>query len=843
MRSNICTVLGLAAAGSVLACGSTAKLVEPSARSGAAIASPPTSASESGTETYFADEPVRLTSPEVFSRAGEAYFSPDATWIIFQAVPVGEESEPVRYAMFVAPLRRDARGTVIGIGRPVRLSAPGSANTCGWFHPALPGVVLYGSTIDEPAELGAADYSRAESRYSWEFPGEMEIVTQTVREIVEDRVRNPQLRRELLARPDVGSPTPMWTRAGYDAEGSWSPDGRLVLYTHVDPATDDADIFVFDVASGRSVPLVVAPGYDGGPFFSPDGKRICYRSDRRGDDLLQLFVADLSFDAHGTPTGIERETQLTDDGQVNWAPFWHPSGDWLVYASSRAGHHNYEVFAVPSRLNTAGSVPEPARITHAPGFDGLPVFSRDGSLMMWTGQRGGPGAAGERSSQLYVAPVRPGSPGGLRLGRPPASDDALGAPIADALADATPAERRYHEHVTILASDWLAGRFPGTDQIAVAESYIRDWFVRTGLEPAFVAADGRRSFFQPFPFALHGSNATIEARNVGGVLRGRGALADRWIVVGAHHDHLGRGEHGSMSGAGEIHEGADDNASGTAAVLAVAEILAERYTTLEPDADARSVLFVTFSAEELGLNGSRHLVRNPPVDLDRCDLMLNYDMIGRITGGRVSVSGLGSGAGLETILESAIEASPLRAVRPGGLSSRSDHASFYDAGVPVVFMTIDPFHTDYHTPADESWKLNSRGAVLASELGADVVHAVAVHPDPIAFQEVKAYDRGPSITMGGIKVRFGIMPGNYNDTEPGVLVQRVSPGGSADAGGVLAGDRLMAWDGEPITTVSRWMELMAENVPGQVVTVTVRRNGEEVHLRVPLQAARQRRSD
>src|SRR5204863_4783088 len=131
-----------------------------------------------------------------------------------------------------------------------------------------------------------------------------------------------------------------------------------------------------------------ADGYDGGPFFSPDNKRICYRSDRRGDDLLQLFVADLDFDKDGVPVGSKREQALTDNPHVNWAPFWHPSGQFIVYGTSELGHTNYEVFAVevpgsddvpvyPDRLRRR-------RITHADGADILPVFSDDGRYMMWT---------------------------------------------------------------------------------------------------------------------------------------------------------------------------------------------------------------------------------------------------------------------------------------------------------------------------------------------------------------------------------------------------------------------------------------------------------------------------
>jgi len=771
---------------------------------------------------------TQLTSPRVYKRAGEAYFSPDGRWIIFQAEEVDASDEPPRYAMYVAPLEFGAEGSVTGLGDPIRLSGSGAATTCGWFHPTLPGVVLYGSTITAPASAQAAGYSRGTSRYTWDFPTEMEIVTQTVPAIVSDLVKNETLRAELMARPDLDTPTVFWEREGYDAEGSWSPDGRSILFTAVDPETGDGDLFIRDIASGTNTPLVVADGYDGGPFFSPDGTRICYRSDREGNNLLQLFVADLVFDDRGIPVAIENETRLTEGDHVNWAPYWHPSGDWLVYATSNVSHRNYEVFAIPANLNADGSMPEPVRITYADGFDGLPVFSRDGSKMMWTGQRGQPGATGRPTSQLYIADVS-GTPAGLDL---PVSSGAAPT-ISQALSVATEAERRYHEHTTILASDWLAGRFPGTPEIEIAEHYIQRRFSEAGLEPAF-----SDSFFQTFSFALHGTDQILEGRNVGGVIPGKGDLADRWIIIGAHHDHLGMGAMGSMKGEGEIHEGADDNASGTSAVLMLAQMLSDAYAEMPDGADARSVLIVTFSGEELGLNGSRSFVKDPPIDLAQCDFMLNYDMIGRITGDRVSVSGLASGVGLADIVAQPLGSTALNVVIPDGLSSRSDHAAFYDEEVPVAFMTIDPFHTDYHTPEDEAWKLNVRAAVQAIKLGEDMVLAVARHPEPIAFEQVEAYDTGPNIGVGGLKVRFGIMPGNYNDTEPGVVVQRVSPDGSADLGGVKDDDRLIEWNGTQIGSISDWMELMAEHQPGEVVTVTVLRGGERVDLQIELQASR-----
>jgi Tol biopolymer transport system component len=238
----------------------------------------------------------------------------------------------------------------------------------------------------------------------------------------------PQIRPSSNAATQLA---PVFSRPNYDAECSFSADGRFILYAHVEdrpadlapdaPYKPDANIYIYDTRSGRHIPIVVAKGYDGGPFFSPDGTQICYRSDRKGNDLLQIFAADLAFDGEGVPTGILREYQLTDNEHVNWCPFYHPSGAFLVYASSEAGHDNYEVFAIelnrqklkaaadaapagPATIKVSGL--RTARVTHAPGADVLPAFSSDGKTMIWTCQRGKALASEAKpSSQLWMARV------------------------------------------------------------------------------------------------------------------------------------------------------------------------------------------------------------------------------------------------------------------------------------------------------------------------------------------------------------------------------------------------------------------------------------------------------
>lgn len=380
-------------------------------------------------ESRLLADPVQLTFSRDFIKAGEAYFSPDSRWIVFQAIERpkdGIEPDPF-YAMYVARLTPgQAPGDpAFALDKPIRISGAGTANTCGWFDPARPGRVLFGSTLTRPQEDPHSGFQVGARKYVWMFPDEMEVVQRGVPEVMQD------LRQFMKAPFDTtapAQPAPLFRLPNYDAECSYDLTGRFVLYAHIedvpkDPAPDaapprhDANIYIYDTRTQKHHAIVVAPGYDGGPFFSPDGKSICYRSDRKGDDLLQIFVADLKFekDDQGVdvPTGLSREWQITRNEHVNWCPYWHPDGKSLLYATSEVGHTNYEVFAAQVDMAAlrasdpeadASTLCKRERVTFAPGADVLPAFSADGRHVMWTSQRQGKAQGEERaSSQLWIA--------------------------------------------------------------------------------------------------------------------------------------------------------------------------------------------------------------------------------------------------------------------------------------------------------------------------------------------------------------------------------------------------------------------------------------------------------
>jgi len=342
------------------------------------IASTPLHPDESGA----IGDPVLLTSPAQFLKAGESYFDPATKRIIFQAIehpPEGEEPDQ-EYAMYLGNLTFDPNGKITGLDTIQRISKEGSANTCGWFHPSNDSLVLFATTMDPLIDEDTPGYQRDTKKYRWAFPPKMDIASLHLK---------------------TNEFTPLVTDSEhYLAEGSWSADGRHLLYCSL--ATGSGDIYITDLETQTSRLIVGDTGYDGGPFFSPDGQRIVYRSDRRGNDLLQLYVAELKFDETGSIVGIEKEYQLTDNEHVNWGPFWHPNNRFLIYATSEIGHHNYELFVCDAdsgnRDGTTRYGTRQRRITHAAGFDGLPVFDATGKWLMWTSKRE------TGTSQLWVAP-------------------------------------------------------------------------------------------------------------------------------------------------------------------------------------------------------------------------------------------------------------------------------------------------------------------------------------------------------------------------------------------------------------------------------------------------------
>jgi hypothetical protein len=327
----------------------------------------------------------------------------------------------------------------------------------------------------------------------------------------------------------------------------------------------------------------------------------------------------------------------------------------------------------------------------------------------------------------------------------------------------------------------------------------------------------------------------VETANVVGLLPGKGDLKDECIVIGGHLDHLGQGFFGSREGGGKLHPGADDNASGAAGIMMLARSLSRDYKSLPEGASARSILFMGFSAEESGLNGSEAYVANPIIPLDKTTLMLNFDMIGRVKNKRLRVSGTDTGEGMHEWVQQFFdrEKSGLEVVQAKGTGSGgSDHTSFVMKGVPILFAIIADFHDDYHTSRDTMDLINREDAVLAINLWHDIALAAAQRPERFPFK-AQARSSGAQAALRVPAVRFGV---RTEDGDGGLKVMEVVEGASADLAGMKVGDMLVSMSKLPVTSRSQLMEKLLELKPDETVQVVVRRDGQEVALFVKMQA-------
>jgi hypothetical protein len=322
--------------------------------------------------------------------------------------------------------------------------------------------------------------------------------------------------------------------------------------------------------------------------------------------------------------------------------------------------------------------------------------------------------------------------------------------------------------------------------------------------------------------------------NVVGLLPGVDpALAAEVVVVGAHYDHLGRGSPFSLAPErGEaIHPGADDNASGTAALLGLAEALTRA------GAGRRSVVFIAFAAEELGLLGSAHYVRHPAVALERTVAMVNLDSVGRLRDGRLHVMGVDTGQGLRALVEQAAQGLPVQlALRGDGLGP-SDHTAFLNRERPVVFLFTGP-HADYHRPSDTWDKVDADGLRTVTLVAYRVARALADRDQRPAFVRVPGGPPRAGTGATGYGPYFGAVPDFGEPPRPGVRLGGVRPGSPADRAGLQAGDVIVRFAGVTVRTLDDLVFALRGRRPGEAIEVTYVRDGTERAVQATLEERR-----
>jgi Tol biopolymer transport system component len=386
-------------------------------------------------------------------RSGEGYFSRDGSQLVFQS-----EREPGNpfYQIYRMNLRD---------GEVERVSTGVGKTTCGWIHPSGSRVLFASTHLDPKSqELQRQELEQRESgperRYAWDYDPHYDLFS----------ARLP---------PGDSAPTRITSAPGYDAEASWSPDGRRIVFAsnrHIyakdgrlsaklsaadrERAERDPsyfiDLYTRDERSGEVRRLTETPGYDGGPFFSPNGERIVFRRFSEDGATAEIY----SMNSDGSDV-----RQLTHLGAMSWAPFYHPSGDYVIFSSNPEGMANFELYLVDSEGSS-----QPARVTERDGFDGLPVFSPDGDELVFTRNPGG------GQSQLYTARWNDSVAREL-LGLPAPTLGKVGPLLplpSDLSAAILPTDLR--AFVDALASREAEGRLTGSAGERIATGYVARMF-------------------------------------------------------------------------------------------------------------------------------------------------------------------------------------------------------------------------------------------------------------------------------------------------------------------------------------------------------------------------------
>jgi hypothetical protein len=372
--------------------------------------------------------------------------------------------------------------------------------------------------------------------------------------------------------------------------------------------------------------------------------------------------------------------------------------------------------------------------------------------------------------------------------------------------------------VGYLSADLLQGRETGTTGERLAAQYLVERFQELGLAPGL---DG--AWVQPFDFRYspnpHAPPSEGTPRTGRNVVARLDHGAERTIVSGAHYDHLGYGGVGSRApGDSLIHNGADDNASGVAALLEIARQLQAS------DARSHNVLFVAFSGEELGLYGSKHFVGALPVPTEEVSYMINLDMVGRLgSERRLVVSGTGTSPAWSAALDAAAEATALTLAQdPSGLGA-SDHTSFYLEDIPAVHLFTGA-HDDYHTPTDDSHRIDYDGLMAVATFAVRLVEELD-DDGTFPFTETDNERSGRRMSF---EVSLGIMP-DYVHGDEGLRIDAVTDDdGPAARAGLQEGDVIVRLGSTDIDDIYAYMDALGQLEPGARTTVTVRRGDETI---------------
>jgi hypothetical protein len=384
------------------------------------------------------------------------------------------------------------------------------------------------------------------------------------------------------------------------------------------------------------------------------------------------------------------------------------------------------------------------------------------------------------------------------------------------------------DDIKFLSDDRLGGRLTGSPGADTAAAYLARRFAAVGLQPA---AGG---WFQVFPIerdapaAQHAHVAGLSGRNVIGILPGRNpVLRNETVIVGAHYDHLGLGEFGSLDpdSTGKVHNGADDNASGDAMLIEIAQRLAAT-------PPARTVVFIAFSGEELGLLGSEHYVKQPVYPLSTTLAMINLDMVGRLRQKRLIVYGAQTAKEFPKLLDSLNWYAGFDLKAKGDGYGPSDQSSFYAAGRPVLHFFTD-LHEDYHRTTDDWPKINVEGFGQVATFVTGAVTALANRPAPLTLVVVPPEPTLTAAASPGYGAYLGTVP-DMTDSPGGVRLLGVRAGSPAEKAGLRGDDIITRIGDASVTDLQAMTEALRSHKPGDTVDIVVRRGSQTTTLHATL---------
>ncbi len=694
----------------------------------------------------------------------EAYFSPDGNKLTLQV------NNPVMGMHCDQIYMLDLQNKNNNTASLLPISNGKGRTTCSYFMPDGKHI-LYASTFKASSDCPPAPKPH-DGKYLWAVYPEFDIFVADL---------NGNIVKQLTNSP------------GYDAEAVVSPDGKKIAFTS--SRSGDLELWTMDIDGTNLKQVTFGLGYDGGSFFSHDSKKLVFRSSRPKTDKDIAEYKALLAENVVAPTDMEIYTcnvdgsdlkQITYLGKANWAPFFNPTDKKIIFSSNHHSTRGYDFQLYTIDLNGENL----EQITWESEFNAFPMFSPDGKKLVFSSNRQQEKA---RETNVYIADWNE------------TDESELCKPAA------------LKKHLTFLASDALKGRLTGSKGEQKAADYLIKNIKALGLKPY-----QNNEYIQPFTYKIklnpHDTTAVGTESNGKNVIAFLDNHAAKTIVIGAHYDHLGLNEHNNSTKAnsqGEIHNGADDNASGVSGVLEVARMLSQNNIQ-----EKTNFIFAFFSGEEDGLIGSKHMAETVKMLYPNTVAMINMDMIGRLNSKKeLTVGGVGTNPNFSKIVEKYKPAGFTITLDESGIGP-SDHTSFYLKDIPVLFFFTGT-HSDYHKPSDDEEKINYTG--LNSIVNYTFSVAVALSEmESIGFTKTKS---NAGKTAAKYKVTLGIMP-DYADTGDGLHVDGVTDNRPADLAGIKAGDILLKIGTCPVKEVYSYMECLAKINAGDELQVTFKRNGE-----------------